>query len=380
MSSYQIVKLALVGLVLHSAPVAASDNPSVPVNSPSLPGAPEVQPDVSNLRLIYDKELALTPPVGFSPQGALRSTAILPKLAKLGPLVNKYGVEHLLKKAFSASVDQGASLMKSTGQRGMLVSVDVLEQSAPGDLQMLQLHGAGSRLVGVGPTAQLVALSELGKAEVSLPIPRGAQFTSNSGYIWLEPKGSGYQVTMYPRSLEVWAGEARASNQLESYAGAEARAIDDYLIALRKTGNDAASRREVDELVAARQRFSEARRAIETTLQEELLAQERRAAAMAGLNALSMALSLGSAVAMYKSTAGPEAAQALGDSVSSYEDLRSKVEAWGTKLDAAIQASRIRQDAIRLEAGKVDAEMRKIGRSRGMEPEKIPSIRLGPKS
>lgn len=365
---------------------AQQDSKSVPV-TPSTPtkadrpaGAPP-KPTVGHMRLLSDAERV--PPVtpGFSQQG-LKSGGVLPLLAKAGPWINKKVVYREVDKAYSKAVQTGRGALENTGQRGMLLEITVLEEVTPGAQTFYSIYGEGVRMVGVGPDAPTVALNFYRHGVVKLPVGKAAQMTSDSQFVWLEPTSRGHDVSIYPLELAIWVRQISAEQVAQVDRTGQAKAMDDYLQAMRKKAKTEDARRTVDDLIRSRTTARFERAQAEKDFAIEMRRQDRIAQAQAGLKAMAMALSLSSAIAAANATTGADVVQvaaAGGGKIQSYDDLANVLKNLSNSSNVKSIQLVGRSKTLTTELGTIETNAWRMGIELGLKPSDAPVLQTDPR-
>jgi hypothetical protein len=146
-------------------------------------------------------------------------------LAKVGPWYNESRVFKELEKNVTRELEKGFAEVAQTGQRGVLIKVQVLstpQEAGP----YYQLRGDGATFVGTGPNADAVCFAKKCFGDnLDAPIPAGASLAQGSGYVWVERGTKG----QYTRSL--YQASSLEDRAKQTYFNQETR--DAYMQAVK---------------------------------------------------------------------------------------------------------------------------------------------------
>ena len=291
------------------------------------------------------------------------STSAIELLAKAGPWYNEKRVRDELQANIDREVAKGFADAAASGQRGVLVLVQVLSTptvSGP----YFQLRGDGAVLVGSGPGADAVCFSQKCFGEkLDVPIPAGTTLAAGSGYLWVERGANGkyvqglYQANaLEARASQVYLNQAARETYAQRIKG---EAFADYMGTLGRRVKAREQKTMLDELESKRKAaIAEAAR-IESEYEKEMLRQAQLQAAANTLSALQGILSTASMLAA--------ASNAIGASLGDVKDFSSpaavteKLKAMALQSGATVADIRVRQTTVRNAQGQAESQILQFG-------------------
>ena len=317
------------------------------------------------------------PPVERTLSGkGIRVSAFYQILAKAGPAYNEGRVRRELEKGLIEDVERGKELLRKTGQRGILLKVQLVSQVTPGGQDFYSLRGDGVILVGVGPDANSVCYVARCFNVVETDLPSGAKVTTGSGYLWVEPEGSNrHRVSAF----DIGAMEARATKlSIDAQAADQAmytartHAIDDFTKAARAAATSERDKTMLASLADQRANAIKKIGEVEEALAAELRRQERIARVSSTLNTIAAAFTLASAISTATVSIGEDVSAAVPGGIQSKESLVAAVNSLAAESNAKIVTLTTQQTTVRTSLGLIETSITTIGIAVGLDPAAVP--------